>query len=407
MESLSRLFSGKAASNAGVAGPGPSVLGPSSGDARQSPDQGLLGALGNDSAMLQHAQKLWQHLDELAANDPEGYRKFLDQQAKAAGVQQPTSGGAGKAAVIVTCGVVEGPNAGSSAVLEIWPDTQGEVKPATIGGAPYRGQADNLRSLHLPLKALRDPEVRSHGALGPGGRGLVLACKAHPDVVRLAVEEAEARAAVVEWASKFWEIRAQVKLSRESRKVFLDRDFLSPATREGLREEERRAREAGVRRVAEEAGTHLPQDLVSELAALSMGGGAGARPTQARREPLVQELGEASSSSHPAPSPASQKAPHSALKAPSWVREKLVTKGYCQVLFSLPGVQRAAEVDLEVFEGQYLWMDASRRGFRPVEVWLGCVVDETAIRAKFSRKRRQLLVILPFLSKSNGVGGRT
>lgn len=92
-------------------------------------------------------------------------------------------------------------------------------------------------------------------------------------------------------------------------------------------------------------------------------------------------------------------------------------------------------------------MDASRRGFRPVEVWLGCVVDETAIRAKasavsclgscedvltllcsspaplryypgrrpvlrcsrpqFSRKRRQLLVILPFLSKSNGVGGRT
>lgn len=132
MESLSRLFSGKAASNAGVAGPGPSVLGPSSGDARQSPDQGLLGALGNDSAMLQHAQvlcnvpwvpvlarpargrirrgqgsgisvwsslllqKLWQHLDELAANDPEGYRKFLDQQAKAAGVQQPTSGGAGK-----------------------------------------------------------------------------------------------------------------------------------------------------------------------------------------------------------------------------------------------------------------------------------------------------------------------
>lgn len=253
----------------------------------------------------------------------------------------------------MTCGVVEGPNAGSSAVLEIWPDTQGEVKPATIGGAPYRGQADNLRSLHLPLKALRDPEVRSHGALGPGGRGLVLACKAHPDVVRLAVEEAEARAAVVEWASKFWEIRAQVKLSRESRKVFLDRDFLSPATREGLREEERRAREAGVRRVAEEAGTHLPQDLVSELAALSMGGGAGARcgvgrsvtrgkfsagssrgrglyrrlpfhmlrrPTQARREPLVQELGEASSSSHPAPSPASQKAPHSALKAPSWVR---------------------------------------------------------------------------------------
>lgn len=40
-------------------------------------------------------------------------------------------------------------------------------------------------------------------------------------------------------------------------------------------------------------------------------------------------------------------------------------------------------------------MDASRKGFEAVEVWLGQEVKEDAIKAKFSKKRRQLVVILP------------
>ena len=50
----------------------------------------MLEGLGDPSEMMKHAEKLWAHLDDLAAYNPEEYRAFLRQQAAAAGVDPVT-----------------------------------------------------------------------------------------------------------------------------------------------------------------------------------------------------------------------------------------------------------------------------------------------------------------------------
>lgn len=91
-------------------------------------------------------------------------------------------------------------------------------------------------------------------------------------------------------------------------------------------------------------------------------------------------------------------------KWPSWVRERFRTQGYCRVLFSLPGVSGGSDVDLEVVDGEVLSMDASKGGFQPVRISLGSNVDERAIKARFSKKNAELLVVIPFARRGKGEG---
>lgn len=285
-----------------------------------------------------YSQKLWQHLDELAENDPEGYKAFLEKQAKAAGVDlnskdkpapkvrrrptlaqrrsrsaltyprgaaltaSPVSGAsplhlpqgaatsAGstprlhspQAAVVVTSdlddvrkagatpGAEESP--GSRAVVEIWVDTTGEVGPATLAGAPFdhAAPAADLSQLRVPLAPAGEPRDRQHGALGPGGRGRVLPCRAHPEIVRGAALDTAVRLALVEAAFQFWEGRG-FALSRRGRKAFVDASCLPPSQRSHAESRARAAREADVRQAASSVGADLPEGLVRDLASMSVG----------------------------------------------------------------------------------------------------------------------------------------
>jgi len=276
----------------------------------------------------------------MAERDPAEYRKFLETQAKNAGVD--LSKPPRKATIVVVTSVAEGGAPPAPGVVEIWGDEDGEVKPATLGGEPLRpgpgpgpgdGAAGQPAQLRLPLKALGEPAKRRHGALGPAAEGRVFACKAHPDVLRRALEDPGVRGMVVEWAFKFWELRASCRLGRQGRKLFMDTSGMSAEAlaraEEAARGRERAAREGRARAAAGELQADLPDGLLSEIAGIGLGGaGAGGAPPAAggRRGPapgpLISELDPAP----PAPpAPAAGGAPAPAGgggggRRPAWIR---------------------------------------------------------------------------------------
>ena len=63
-----------------------------------------------------------------------------------------------------------------------------------------------------------------------------------------------------------------------------------------------------------------------------------------------------------------------------------------------------SDVDLEVVDGEVFSMDASKGGFQPVRISLGSNVDERAIKARFSKKNAELLVVIPFARRGKGEG---
>lgn len=69
--------------------------------------------------LAQHADKIWKFLDTLAESDPEDYKRFVESQAKAAGVGKESAAPAGASPVAVLLCPVKAADAASVAVCEI------------------------------------------------------------------------------------------------------------------------------------------------------------------------------------------------------------------------------------------------------------------------------------------------
>lgn len=140
---MEQLFNiGKGGSSSGAGMPEPGRL-PGLGGAGPADFSKLLGKdlAGQDMKQLaQQADALWKFLDEMAENDEEGYKKFIEQQAEAAAEASKLAGQAGGeggmqglVADTAPAMLVEAPASGGSlppgsiAVIQIWRASKGEL----------------------------------------------------------------------------------------------------------------------------------------------------------------------------------------------------------------------------------------------------------------------------------------
>ena len=397
---------------------------------------GLLGALGPDGMpdfdkiakaagmdpkeMRGHAQRLWKHMDQLAADSPGEYQAFLEKQAKAAGVDPSTFGGAsdgagagGKAAsgsrasqpagrssvpsseraTFLMPMAQQGGDAGVG-VVAVWragaKQSAGPLADlAPVPDTPAAGLV-KLRTRKPPRVekvALPDPRVPEDDTAGdistlmagtnknvpgmaPEMEATVYDVEAHPEAVERALDDAAFQALLLESAALFVEreMAKGVKLARGARRCYTHRADATPKTAAAAAAAA--ARQGGL-------GAGMSSQLLTEIAGLSSG--ARSKPS-----PFIQEV----SSRKPGALIQEVKPSHT-------VRVERCEGGMpmaVEVEVFLPALAAVTDANLEVSD-RYVHLTPAA-GDPDMVIALPVKIDPDVVSAKFKKKEKKLTLKL-------------
>jgi len=87
------------------------------------------------------------------------------------------------------------------------------------------------------------------------------------------------------------------------------------------------------------------------------------------------------------------------MKAPEFTLDRDDTEGLLELVVAVPGLESMREVDLDVTDRSASLSFPSNVGLKPLKVELPAEVIPTSVKAKFSKKTKQITVKLPLLLK--------
>lgn len=251
--------------------------------------------------LLGHADRLWKMLDNMAESDPEAYKKFIEDQAKAAGVSDLSKKPAAAAVptLLMHCALVTPPNA-KRVLISLWRDTTGALPAATVRGSEQISAATSQwQEVDIRFRA-RQPPFASSARDGVGMQVVELHC--HPGVLALAAAGTPAvlRAVLAEAALRHVEHVHGLRLDRRTVSFQVAREALPEAE---LKAAEQLMAQAAVKQAADETlPNRMPSSLLSELSRIAvpapLTAPAAASPVAAPatkasagpKKPLIQEL---------------------------------------------------------------------------------------------------------------------
>eukprot|EP00798_Chlamydomonas_sp_ICE-L_P011115 gene11115-18737_t len=275
--------------------------------------------------MAKKAGNLWKFLDDLAANDPEGYKKFLDEQGQAAEAAKkeeeeasPVEGAAPLA--LVEAGMIgKDVPEGSFALLHLWRGKSGMPEGTVGGGKPINPGTTSWAGASIPMShfkkesitPMKKGELQMPGQQDLGEKSTAALHHYHiivgPATLALVAsgKPPELRALLINAACQFVEKKYPVELSRTQQMLKVD-SAVMPKKAPDVKAAANLAAQGT-------AAARLSQGLLGELASLGIAEGGqskgaqagdslgglfgGGKPAPKPKAPLIQEI-----SSQPAPS---------------------------------------------------------------------------------------------------------
>lgn len=276
--------------------------------------QRLMAGLPPEAA--QKADQVWKMLDDMAENDPQSYKAFIEQQTREAAptVSDSISAGPARAALIVNAAFeaasqaqTPGPQLGVTKadirkIIDSSPDQQAEpssaviaifqsdnVPPATVQGKHLaQSRAQDLKFMQLPLKMRREP----FRVPAKGGERMVYELNVHSGTAECAARDQPhgSRHHLVERATRFVERLFKVSVSRNRRSLMVARDVADAD--EVRRVEENHSASALHKAAHGTAAESLPDALLQQLVGLGAADASAHRtPTASKAlRPLIQEI---------------------------------------------------------------------------------------------------------------------
>ena len=437
---------------AGVMGGGATGTGKKGGSDDGCGIPGMEGVKTKD--LMQQADVMWRHLDELSSKDPSAYRSFLEKAAKDAGMEgkipmpgarppPPKPAGPSSDRIvemgpgaevpsglksrpgIVLAGLPfrhrDDPGTVLEAGIEYWADVSGKMKELTASDGKTKitasSKGEDLRDLKHCDFIIKEQPVdvdvpADDKQTGGGGLTQQQACKkqrrfkvvTHLSVLRACGCNDDVMRICVDRARKVLEKTFQVEFRPgEMLRVFKDPMVVPTAQyMKHQAQQKNRVQQEQVREAARDAGIHLPNSLVSELAGLGMTAELG-RPGEMKLPPV----GRSSGNGRVSPPSAVVQGPTKPLIQVVDNEEETMTQrltyqvtekeGVLEIVFKLPGAKSMEGLDLEAAPDVVV-LDATGIGLGKATVDLGTKrVDEDGIKAKFSSKKEELKVTLPLL----------
>mmetsp|Transcript_38091 Transcript_38091/g.73036 ORF Transcript_38091/g.73036 Transcript_38091/m.73036 type:complete len:421 (+) Transcript_38091:389-1651(+) len=357
------------------------------------------------------AESLWAKLDNLAANDPKGYKDFLQNQAEMAGASAPMDAKStkqGEEAASKTKGATflisssqtapkppgkkkkKLPGHKRDVVVAIYRATPSSSLKSHPGGPVYAEIRERAQPLDVADKGTLIPTQKPMLGLNPDPVPCVLySVEAYPGDVNKALKDATFRGILVESAFAFAEQKHKMLLDRQERHLFTLRDEAAPE------EVQAAAAKAAAATVLADGKEHsslagLSSGLLQEISSLGRAPGPSAHPGPDQKEPEVQKprkvlIQEMASTTKPAPAFTLE-----VQDAADETQPKTLV-----VVVDVPHLTSAADAELEVSNQDLLL--SSGKGFDELKVPLPILVDTDTIRAKFDKKKGRLTIKLSAL----------